>query len=80
MAVQVFKIPDSLKKDMRYSFCPGCDHGVAVRLVAELIDEMGLKEKTVAPASIGCSVCLYDFMDVDLVEAPHGRALGARGL
>ena len=77
MAVQVFKIPDSLKKDMRYSFCPGCDHGVAVRLVAELIDEMGLKEKTVAPASIGCSVCLYDFMDVDLVEAPHGRALAS---
>lgn len=77
MAVQTFKIPESIKKDMRYSFCPGCDHGVAVRLVAELLDEMGLKEKTVAPSSIGCSVCLYDFLDVDLVEAPHGRALAS---
>ena len=77
MAVQTFKIPESIKKDMRYSFCPGCDHGVAVRLVAEVLDELGLRENTVAPASIGCSVCLYDFLDVDMVEAPHGRALAS---
>ncbi len=77
MTVQTFKIPDSIKKDMRYSFCPGCDHGVAVRLVAEVLDELGLRENTVAPASIGCSVCLYNFLDVDMVEAPHGRALAS---
>lgn len=71
---QVFSIPKSMKKDFRYTFCPGCDHGVAVRLVAELLDEMNLREKTICSASIGCSVFLYDFLDVDCVEAPHGRA------
>ena len=71
---QVFSIPKSFKKDFRYTFCPGCDHGVAIRLVAELLDEMNLKEKTICSASIGCSVFLYDFLDVDCVEAPHGRA------
>ena len=77
MAVQVFKVPESIKKDSQYSFCPGCDHGVAIRLVAELLDEFGLREKTISVASIGCSVCLYDFLDVDCIEAPHGRALAA---
>ena len=71
---QVFKIPECMKPDFRYTFCPGCDHGVAVRLVAELIDELGLKENTIISTSIGCSVFLYDFLDVDCVEAPHGRA------
>lgn len=71
---QVFSIPKSMKKDFRYTFCPGCDHGVAIRLVAELLDEMNLQERTVCSASIGCSVFLYDFLDVDCVEAPHGRA------
>ena len=73
--MQVFKIPESMKKDFKYTFCPGCDHGVAIRLVAELIDEMGLKEKTICTTSIGCSVFLYDFLDVDCIEAPHGRAM-----
>ncbi len=77
MAVQTFKIPETMKKDMRYSFCPGCDHGVAVRLVAEVLEELGLKENVVAPASIGCSVCIYNFIDVDMVEAPHGRAIAS---
>ena len=73
----VFETPKSLKKDFKYSFCPGCDHGVAIRLVAELLDELGLKEKTIATTSIGCSVTLYDFLDVDCIEAPHGRALAS---
>lgn len=71
---QVFSIPKCMKENFRYTFCPGCDHGVAVRLVAELIDEMGLQEKTICSTSIGCSVFLYNFLDVDCVEAPHGRA------
>src|SRR5574344_306009 len=73
--MQVFKIPESLKKGVKYTFCPGCDHGVAIRLVAELLDEMNLKEDTILAPSIGCSVFLYDFLDVDTIEAPHGRAL-----
>ena len=77
MAVQVFKIPDSIKKDCKFSFCPGCDHGVAIRLVAEVLDELGLSEKTISATSIGCSVCLYDFLEIDCIEAPHGRALAA---
>src|SRR5574344_159308 len=75
MASQVFKVSDSLKKGMKYSFCPGCDHGVAIRLVAECLDELGLREKAITSTSIGCSVTLYDFLAVDAVEAPHGRAL-----
>ncbi|MGN0030357.1 MAG: thiamine pyrophosphate-dependent enzyme [Candidatus Gastranaerophilaceae bacterium] len=75
MSVQVFKLPNSLKKDAKYTFCPGCDHGVAVRLVAEVLEEMGLTENAILAASIGCSVTLYDFLNVDALEAPHGRAL-----
>ncbi len=75
MATQVFKIPDSLRENTKYSFCPGCDHGVAIRLVAEVLDELNLKEKTILAASIGCSVTSYNFLNVDSIEAPHGRAL-----
>lgn len=72
-----FEIPKSLKSGVKFPFCPGCDHGVAIRLVAEVLDELKLQEKTIAVASIGCSVMLYDWLDVDCVEAPHGRALAA---
>lgn len=75
MATQVFKIPDSFKENVRYTFCPGCDHGIAVRLVAECLDELGLRENTIAVAAIGCSVTIYDFLNVDALEAPHGRAM-----
>ena len=75
MATQVFEIQKKKKKDMKYTFCPGCDHGVAIRLIAELLDEFNLREKTIMTASIGCSVTIYDFLDVDSIEAPHGRAL-----
>ena len=71
---QVFSIPKCMKKNFRYTFCPGCDHGVAVRLVAELIDEMELQEKAICSTCVGCSVFLYNFLDIDCVEAPHGRA------
>lgn len=71
---QVFSIPKSMKKDFRYTFCPGCDHGVAIRLIAELFDEMNLTEKAICSTSVGCSVFLYDFLNIDCIEAPHGRA------
>jgi len=75
MVAQVFKLPESLRNDVKFSFCPGCDHGVAVRLVAEVLDELNIREKTILAASIGCSVTTYDFLNVDSLEAPHGRAL-----
>ncbi len=70
---QVFKRPESLV-DVPFHFCPGCHHGIVHRLVAECIDRYGLRDKTIGVASVGCSVFLYDYMDVDVVEAPHGRA------
>ena len=75
MVAQVFKLPESLRNDVKFSFCPGCDHGVAVRIVAEVLDELNIREKTILAASIGCSVTTYDFLNVDSLEAPHGRAL-----
>ena len=75
MAVQVFKVPESFREGFKYSFCPGCDHGVAIRLVAEVLDEFGIRDNTILVASIGCSVTAYDFLNVDSLEAPHGRAL-----
>ncbi len=75
MATQVFKIPDSFNKDFKYTFCPGCDHGVAIRLVGEVMDELGFRENTIAATAIGCSVTIYDFLNIDAIESPHGRAL-----
>jgi 2-oxoglutarate/2-oxoacid ferredoxin oxidoreductase subunit beta len=58
----------------RFHYCPGCGHGVAHRLVAEVIDELGLREKTVGVASVGCSILIYNYLDLDMQEAAHGRA------
>ena len=74
---QVFSIPKSMKMDFRYTFCPGCDHGIVIRLVAEVIDELGIREDMISSTSVGCSVFLYDFLNIDCVEAPHGRALAS---
>ena len=70
---QIFKRPKSLI-DVPSHFCPGCHHGIIHRLVAECIDRYGLREKTIGVASVGCSVFMYDYFDVDVLEAPHGRA------
>jgi 2-oxoglutarate/2-oxoacid ferredoxin oxidoreductase subunit beta len=70
---QVFKRPKSLK-DVPFHFCPGCHHGVIHRLVAECLDGFNLRDKTICAASVGCSVFMYDYFDVDVCESPHGRA------
>ena len=70
---QVYKRPNSLT-DVSMTFCPGCTHGIAHRLIAEVIDEMNLREKIIGVASVGCSVFAYNFFDFDFVQAPHGRA------
>ncbi|OGR38812.1 MAG: 2-oxoglutarate oxidoreductase [Desulfovibrionales bacterium GWA2_65_9] len=69
----VFTRPASLA-DRATHYCPGCHHGIAHRMVAELLDEMDLAGRTVAASSIGCSVFLYNYIQVDTVESPHGRA------
>ena len=55
-------------------YCPGCSHGVVHRIIAELIAEMGLGNKTIGIAPVGCAVFAYNYIDVDWVEAAHGRA------
>jgi len=70
---QVFKRPESMA-DKQFHFCPGCHHGIVHRLVAEALDHFSLREKTIGIASVGCSVFLYDYFTVDVIEAPHGRA------
>jgi 2-oxoglutarate ferredoxin oxidoreductase subunit beta len=69
----VYERPESLT-DVNTHYCPGCTHGVAHRLIAEVLDEMGLREKTIGVASVGCSVFSYNYFDFDFVQAPHGRA------
>lgn len=56
------------------SYCPGCGHGTAHRLVAEVIDEMGIQNDTIGVAPVGCSVLAYNFFDIDMQQAAHGRA------
>ncbi len=70
---QVFKRPESLK-DVQTHFCPGCHHGTAHRLVAEALDTFGLRADTIGVAAVGCSVFLYGYFDIDVIESPHGRA------
>ena len=69
----VYTKPKSLK-DNHFHFCPGCHHGIIHKLIAEAIDFYDLREKTIAAASVGCSVFLYEYFNVDVVESPHGRA------
>ena len=60
--------------DATTHYCPGCTHGVAHRLVAEVLEEMDILGKTIGVASVGCSVFAYNYFDCDFVEAAHGRA------
>jgi 2-oxoglutarate ferredoxin oxidoreductase subunit beta len=71
---QVFGWPDSLKKNPTH-YCPGCGHSIAHRLVAECLDELGVREKTIGVPPVGCAVLAYNYFNFDMVEAPHGRAL-----
>ena len=63
-----------LLEEVHMHYCPGCSHGVIHKLLAEVIQEMGLTEKTVGISPVGCAVFAYNYVDVDWVEAAHGRA------
>jgi len=60
--------------DKPLTYCPGCGHGTANRIIAEVIEEMGIQDQTIGVASVGCSVLTYEFFDLDFVSAAHGRA------
>jgi len=68
----IYMHPKSLKKTP-FHYCPGCGHSVAHRLVCEVIDEMGLQERTIGIPPPGCSVFAYNYFDVDMAESAHGR-------
>ncbi len=69
----VFKQPEALE-DVPTHYCPGCTHGIIHRLIAEVIDELDLREKTIGIAPVGCSVLAYHYFNFDMAEAAHGRA------
>jgi 2-oxoglutarate ferredoxin oxidoreductase subunit beta len=69
----VFKRPEALT-DVVTGYCPGCLHGVTHRLIAEVLDELGIRERTIGIAPVGCSVLAYYYFECDFAEAPHGRA------
>ena len=63
-----------LLNDNHMHYCPGCSHGVVHRLVAEIIEELGIEDSTIGVAPVGCSVFAYNYIDIDWIEAAHGRA------
>ena len=69
----VYAYPASLTEAVT-NYCPGCTHGVAHRLVAEVLDELGVAEQTIGVAPVGCSVFAYNYFNVDFAQAAHGRA------
>jgi len=69
----IFKRPESLSDKITH-YCPGCTHGVIHRLVAEALDELGLRDRAVGVAPVGCSVFIYNYFNCDFMEAAHGRA------
>jgi len=70
---KVFAKPASLT-DKPFHYCPGCTHGIIHRLIAEVIDELGIKEEVIGVAPVGCSAFIYDYFDIDFQGGPHGRA------
>lgn len=70
---KVFARPEALA-DIPFHYCPGCTHGIVHRLVAEVIDEMGFYERSLGVAPVGCSVFIYNYLDIDMYQAAHGRA------
>ncbi len=70
---KVFGIPKSLTK-IPFTYCPGCHHGIAHRLIAEVVDEFGIREKIIGISPVGCAVFTYVFFDCDMICAAHGRA------
>ena len=69
----VFEKPKRLA-DVPFHYCPGCTHGIIHRLVAEAIDQLGVGDKTIGVAPVGCAVFAYNYFNCDMYEASHGRA------
>jgi len=72
----VYERPETLT-DTRLHYCPGCGHGVVHRLLMEVVEELNIKDRTIGVAPVGCSVFAYNYLDIDMQEAAHGRASAA---
>lgn len=70
---QVYK-KSSILTDSIMNYCPGCGHGTINRIIAEVVEEMGIQEQTIGVGSVGCSAFIFNFLDIDFQSAPHGRA------
>lgn len=71
---KIYSHPESLR-NLPTHYCSGCGHGIAHRLIAEVVDELKIRGKVIAVAPVGCAVIAYDYWDFDCSEAAHGRAL-----
>jgi 2-oxoglutarate/2-oxoacid ferredoxin oxidoreductase subunit beta len=69
----VYERPETLT-DARMHYCPGCGHGVVHRLIMEAVQELGIQDRTIGVAPVGCAVFAYNYLDIDMQEAAHGRA------
>ncbi|MCX5701331.1 MAG: thiamine pyrophosphate-dependent enzyme [Candidatus Omnitrophica bacterium] len=71
---KIYTHPRALRKTVTH-YCPGCGHGILHRIIAEVVDELAIREKVIGIAPVGCAVIAYDYWDFDCSEAAHGRAL-----
>jgi 2-oxoglutarate ferredoxin oxidoreductase subunit beta len=69
----IYEKPDLLS-DCNTHYCPGCGHGIAHRLISEVLEELGIQGETIGIAPVGCAVLAYDYINVDMIEVAHGRA------
>ncbi len=71
---KVYSKPSSWMKDVHTHYCPGCGHGIIHRLICETIDKLGIQGDCIGLSPVGCAAMIYDYIDVDYLEAAHGRA------
>ena len=72
--VKVYSRRKTWMKGVHTHYCPGCGHGIAHRMICECIDELGIQADTISMAPVGCAAMMYDYIDIDYLEAAHGRA------
>lgn len=70
----VYDRPKAWVDGVHTHYCPGCTHGITHRIVCEVIDELGIQDITTGIAPVGCAAMMYNYIDIDYLEAPHGRA------
>ncbi|NMA56830.1 MAG: 2-oxoglutarate oxidoreductase, partial [Treponema sp.] len=73
MSKLIYTKPEALRP-VKTHYCPGCGHGIVHKLIAQIIDELGIREDTLLVAPVGCAVLAYNYIDVDGLESAHGRA------